>query len=138
MKNVASNKEHNKFADGQALLYGSGQSSKVTALNRKLNRVGMEKTMDGKKFKMSEHGCRLGSMVDNEGESTGRALMAAPLLQKGDPTLKFQFGDVSNLGVVDGVSILQLHEAGFTYPGQSTPTLAGVNLSVPAKCRIAL
>jgi len=138
MKNKASNIEHNRYADGQGCLYGSTQSSKVTTLHRKLDRVGMEKTTDGKKFKMSEHGCRLGSTVDNEGESTGRALMAAPLLQKSDPTLKFHFGDVGHLGVVDGVPILQLQEAGFSYPGQRTPTLAGVNLSVAAGGRIAL
>lgn len=138
MKNRASNKEHTRYAPYQECFSGSAQSSKITALQGKLERVGLEKTADGKRYKKSEHGFRLGSVVDNEGESSGRALAAAPLFKRSDPTVKFHFGDVSYLGVAEDMPILQLQAAGFCYPGRSTPALAAVDLSVSAKSRIAL
>lgn len=137
-KNKASNIEHNKCAPYQGGFAGSQQSSKVSALHRKLDKVGMEKTLDGKRFKASEHGFRLGSVDDNEGERVGRALAAAPLFQKADPAMRFIFGNAGSLGIADDMPILQVQDVDFSFPGKTLPILANVSLSVSSKCRIAV
>eukprot|EP00929_Paragymnodinium_shiwhaense_P025386 TRINITY_DN15364_c0_g1_i2.p1 TRINITY_DN15364_c0_g1~~TRINITY_DN15364_c0_g1_i2.p1 ORF type:complete len:534 (+),score=106.38 TRINITY_DN15364_c0_g1_i2:112-1713(+) len=138
-KNKAANNDKHRYCPFQQGLIGSQQSSKVGALNRKLEKVGMEKTLDGKRFKASKHGCRLGSVEDNEGEGTGRSFAAAPLLQKTDETVKFGFHHVpDSLGVVNGMPILQLQDVDFCYPGQSSLTLSKVDLSVSSRSRMAV
>merc|ERR1712232_689396 len=102
-----------------------------------MDSVGMEKTLDGKRYKRSEHGFRLGSVLDNEGESPGRALSAAPLFQKTDPLLKFGFAEAGYLGIMDGMPVLQLKEVSFAYPNCGAPVLSKVSLSVSASSRLA-
>ena len=58
--------EHNNFrTNPKSAIYAKNQkdTGKVRQLEKKLQRVGMEKTLDGKKFKLSEHGERLGSLA---------------------------------------------------------------------------
>lgn len=138
MKNKANNIAHRRYGDAQALFYGSEQSSKVTALHRKLDRVGMEKALDGRRFKASQHGCRLGSVEDNEGDCTGRGFAAAPLFQKADPSIRFTFHEADALGVVGDMPILQMQDVVFQYPGNRKQTLGGINLSISAKARVAI
>merc|ERR1719265_1352505 len=86
--------EHNNFRTNPKIaiaVKNQKDTGKVRQLEKKLQRVGMEKTLDGKKFKLSEHGNRLGSLAANEGESKGRALAAAPLFHRSDPSLQFNF-----------------------------------------------
>lgn len=138
MKNKESNIEHRKYADGQGCLYGAGQSSKVKALNRKLERVGMEKTLDGRRFKASEHGFRLGSIDDNEGESKSRALAAAPVFQKTDPFVRFCFAAPGDAGVSADMPIVQFRNVRFAYPGEHEPVLDNVEVSISARSRVVI
>ena len=131
-KNKAKNKANNK----KAVLHDTeskGTSSLVSAQQQKLERLGMEKTEDGKRFKSSEHGHRLGSLADHEG-----GLTAAPLLQRQDPSLSFGFATDDGLRIAKGASLLQLKAASFTYPKCSEPTLCAVDLSISAGDRVAV
>ena len=131
-KNKAKNRANNK----KAVLHDTeskGTSSLVSSQQQKLERLGMEKTEDGKRFKSSEHGHRVGSVADHEG-----GLKAAPLLQREDPSLKFGFASDDGLRIAQGASVLQLRAASFTYPGCSEPTLRAVELSISLGDRVAV
>jgi ABC-type Mn2+/Zn2+ transport system ATPase subunit len=117
---------------------GGKASSKVCTLQKKLERVGMEKTIDGRKFKLSDHGERMGSIAANQGESNGRVLAAAPLFHKQDPSLRFAFAEGGNLGLHDDMPILQVQGVTFRYPGRDAPTLTDVDLSISRRSRIAI
>merc|ERR1711959_395385 len=101
-------------------------------------KVGMEKTLDGKRYKLSEHGERLGSLAANEGESKGRTLAAAPLFQRSDPSLQFNFAEGGHLGVHPDMPILQVKDASYAYPGCESSTLMNVDLCISANGRIAV
>jgi ATPase subunit of ABC transporter with duplicated ATPase domains len=133
--------EHNNFrTNPKSAIYAKNQkdTGQMRKLETKLHRVGMEKTLDGKKFKLSEHGERLGSFAANEGESTGRALAAAPLFQRSDPSLQFNFAEGGHLGLHASMPILQVKDASYAYPGDKSPTLIDVDLCIPADGRIAV
>merc|ERR1711966_442406 len=80
----------------------------------------------------------MGSLAANEGESNGRALAAAPLFQRQDPSLKFTFAEGANLGLGDGMPLLQVKNVSFRYPKSETSTLINVDLSISAQSRIAV
>ena len=131
-KNKAKNKAKNKYA----VLHDTeskGTSSLVSCQQQKLERLGMEKTEDGKKFKSSEHGNRAGSMADNEG-----GLTAAPLLQAQDPSLRFGFATADGLRVAKGTSLLQVKEVTYSYPESKEVVLKEVDLSIATGDRIAI
>lgn len=133
--------EHNNFrTNPKSLVHAKNQkdTGKVCQLEKKLQRVGMEKTLDGKKFKLSEHGDRLGSLAANEGESKGRALAAAPLFQRNDPSLQFKFAEGGHLGLHEHMPILQVKAASYAYPYCKRPTLINVDLCIAADARIAV
>jgi ATPase subunit of ABC transporter with duplicated ATPase domains len=133
--------EHNNFRSNPKALKnikGSKACAKVCNLQKKLDRVGMEKTIDGKKFKLSEHGDRTGSIAANEGENNGRALSAAPLFHRDDPSCNFSFAQGGNLGLADDMPLLQVKNVAFRYPESAAPTLVDVDLSIPMQGRIAV
>jgi len=132
--------EHNNFRSNpkSATNEKNKDTCKIRQLEKKLQRVGMEKTLDGKKFKLSEHGERLGSFAANEGESKGRALAAAPLFQRNDPSSQFNFAEGGHLGLHEHMPILQVKAASYAYPHSTRPTLVNVDLCIAADARIAV
>lgn len=136
-KNKAKNKSKNKYAilhDAES----KGTSSLVSCQQQKLERLGMEKTEDGKRFKSSEHGNRAGSMADNEGGWVDGKMTAAPLLHVQDPSLRFGFVTGHGARVANGTSLLQVKAATFKYPNSQESSLNEVDLSVSAGDRIAI
>lgn len=61
-------------------------------------------------------------------------MTAAPLLQRGDPTLQFHFPDGGRLGVSEAATVLELKNVSYTYPGSTEPVLQGLDLALTARC----
>uniref|UniRef100_A0A7S3TIF7 ABC transporter domain-containing protein n=1 Tax=Emiliania huxleyi TaxID=2903 RepID=A0A7S3TIF7_EMIHU len=119
------------------------KSDLVASREKKLGRMGLEKTADGKKFNAQKHGIRAGAANHNDGESKGsgtmRKMVGTSLLPKSAPELKWGFGDSAPLGLSDDAPLLELRSVGFAYPGGGQPTLfSGVELSLGSRCRVAL
>jgi len=100
-KNRAKNKENNKYAAGQGVFEGCQRCSEIAARQQKLERHGMERTVDGKKFKGCEHGNRTGSVAENEGGWVNGKMTAAPLLQRNDAALRFGFAAGNDLRLAE-------------------------------------
>ena len=83
------------------------KSSQAASRIKKLNRTGLEKTADGKKFNAQKHGIRLGANNENDGGWKNGKLSAAPLVAKEDPSIKFRFPEAS-LGKSDSHDVLTL------------------------------
>ena len=83
------------------------KSSQAASRIKKLNRTGLEKTADGKKFNAQKHGIRLGANNENDGGYKNGKLSAAPLIAKEDPAVKFRFPEAS-LGKSDSHDVLTL------------------------------
>ena len=83
------------------------KSSQAASRIKKLNRTGLEKTADGKKFNAQKHGIRLGANNENDGGYKNGKLSAAPLIAKEDPSVKFKFPEAS-LGKSDSHDVLTL------------------------------
>ena len=131
-KNKAKNRANNK----KAVLHDTeskGTSSLVSTQQQKLERLGMEKTEDGKRFKSSEHGHRAGSMADDDGKMT-----AAPLLQRQDPSLRFGFATGDGLRISKGTPLLQVKSVTYQYPNSTEPALKDVDLSISVGDRVAI
>ena len=130
-KNKAKNKAKNKYA----ILHDTeskGTSSLVSTQQQKLERLGMEKTEDGKRFKSSEHGHRAGSAADDDGK-----MSAAPFLQRHDPSLRFGFATGDGLRISKGTPLLQVKAVTYEYPGADV-ALKNVDLSISAGDRVAI
>ena len=131
-KNKAKNKAKNKYA----ILHDTeskGTSSLVSTQQQKLERLGMEKTEDGKRFKSSEHGHRPGSLADDDGK-----MAAAPLLQRQDPSLRFGFATGDGLRISKGTPLLQVKAVTYQYPNSADFALRDVDLSISAGDRVAI
>lgn len=131
-KNKAKNKAKNKYA----ILHDTeskGTSSLVSTQQQKLERLGMEKTEDGKRFKSSEHGHRTGSLADDDGK-----MAAAPLLQRQDPSLRFGFATGDGLRISKGTPLLQVKAVTYQYPNSAESALRDVDLSISAGDRVAI
>ncbi len=130
-KNKAKNKAKNKYA----ILHDTeskGTSSLVSTQQQKLERLGMEKTEDGKRFKSSEHGHRSGSAADDDGK-----MSAAPFLQRHDPSLRFGFATGDGLRISKGTPLLQVKAVTYEYPAADV-ALKNVDLSISAGDRVAI
>lgn len=131
-KNKAKNKAKNKYA----ILHDTeskGTSSLVSTQQQKLERLGMEKTEDGKRFKSSEHGHRTGSLADDDGK-----MAAAPLLQRQDPSLRFGFATGDGLRISKGTPLLQVKAVTYQYPNSADSALRDVDLSISGGDRVAI
>jgi len=137
-KNRARNKEKDKYAQFQGGFEGSQRSSAIASKQQKLERIGMEKTADGKKFKLCEHGNRAGSVAENEGGWVNGKMSAAPIVQRRNLALRFCFPACGELGLAEGAAVLQLKAVSMTYSGSTESVLVDVDLSLYPGRRIAL
>ena len=90
------------------------KSSQAASRIKKLNRTGLEKTADGKKFNAQKHGIRLGANNENDGGWKNGKLSAAPLIAKEDPAVRFRFPEAS-LGKPDSHDVLTLEGMQFEF-----------------------
>lgn len=135
------NKENNRFGplQGGGRANGAKKCSQVAQRKKKHDRMGLEKTADGKKFNAQKHGgTRIGSANANDGDWVDGKMTAAPLMQRGDPALKFGFLDPGPLGVAEDMPLLELCNVNFCYPGSDEAVLESVDFSVSSRSRIAV
>ena len=93
---------------------------------KKLNRIGLEKTEDGKKWNCQTHGYRPGSINANGGGWKGRGRSAASVAEPPEPAVSFKFPAPLPLAVDDRTPILQARGVCFSYatPSSSPSPLA--------------
>merc|ERR1712025_418845 len=94
VENQTGNKDSNKYGPFQ----GGGRSNggkackQVTQRIKKLERIGLERTLDGKRYHAHrQEGPRVGAACNNDGGWSEGKMTAAPILQRLDPTHKFEF-----------------------------------------------
>merc|ERR1712151_1311915 len=105
--------------------------------------MGLEKTADGHKHSAMRHGLRVGAANENDGEGARKAgtqqnMVAAPIIKKGDPDVKFNFPCAAPLGVIEGQPVLEFRNVGFRYPGSTQDTLEHLELSLSAHSRLCI
>ncbi|KAI9151058.1 hypothetical protein H9P43_009673 [Blastocladiella emersonii ATCC 22665] len=96
---------------------------------KRIDRLGMEKTLDGKKFKVSN---RAGYFFD---------VRPAVQLEVPDPRVVFKFPTPAarrSTGGPGGAMLMQLDNVSVKFRGAAAPALAGVTLSLAPRSRIAL
>jgi len=138
---VSGHKENNKFAPMQGGTRSSGArlGGQIAQRIKKLERMGLERTADGKKYKLQEQeGPRIGAACNNDGGWVDGKMTAAPLQRRGDPALKFGFYQADPLRLPAGVPILQLSDVSFSYIEGEGAVLKGVDLCVLEHSRIAV
>lgn len=128
----------------------SKQSSAVSQKLKKLSRLGLERTAEGKRYGAKSQewagfaykSSRIGA--DDKAESSEEDEVAAALAaSRGDLDLNFCFLEPEPLGVGEDVPILELSEVSFCYDdghdgAASHPVLERVNCSVSCRSRIAI
>jgi ATPase subunit of ABC transporter with duplicated ATPase domains len=106
---------------------------------KKLGRMGLEKTDDGKKFNSQRHGIRVGADNNNDGgwDKHGK-MTAAPVFVRDDPSLVFEFQACEPLvGVSEDLPVIDFRSVSFGYEG-TVPVFTDVNLVVRKGCRIGI
>jgi ATPase subunit of ABC transporter with duplicated ATPase domains len=108
----------------------------------RLQFVGLEKTVDGKKFVSQEHGRRMGSIADNAGGWKGRKMTAGRVDTDVDEPVQFKFeGSVGGTAAGGGecaAAVVTCVGAGYTYPGSASSALQDVEVSVDSDCRLGI
>jgi len=143
--NRGTHKENNKYATGKNASRASNksssglQSSQVAQRMKKLERMGLEKTADGKKYNAQrEGGPRIGSANNNDGGWVNGKMTAAPILLRGSEEFQFVFAEAEPLNLPEGVSALRLSDVNFSYFETSPPILQDIDLAIDEQCRIAV
>ncbi|KJE93482.1 ATP-binding cassette sub-family F member 3 [Capsaspora owczarzaki ATCC 30864] len=120
----------------------------VASRKKKLNRMGFEKTADGRKFNSQLHGIREGAINANTGGWKGGKRSAASTVLYDEPSIRFQFEAATAIGAPD-TALIQLQNVGFgfataeassTAAAATTPKLlfSKVTLEIFASTRLAL
>jgi len=112
----------------------------VAQRKKKLGRIGLEKTADGRRYKAQEvEGPRLGSANNNDGGWVDGKMTAALLSRGEEPLSPFEFLAAEPLELQPDASMLELRGAAFGVPGDHhRPLLEGLQLSVSARSRVAV
>jgi ATPase subunit of ABC transporter with duplicated ATPase domains len=126
------NKQHTKCAPMQQ----SKTNGQIAQRIKKLGRMGLEKTVDGKRYKaQNTGGPRIGAMNNNDGGWVDGKMTAAPLLQRGDPALRFAFEATDPLELGEDEYLFELHGLSYAPPGGQA-VLHNVDLRIAENCRI--
>mmetsp|Transcript_44776 Transcript_44776/g.62741 ORF Transcript_44776/g.62741 Transcript_44776/m.62741 type:complete len:652 (+) Transcript_44776:124-2079(+) len=91
-------------------------SGMAASRKKKYLRVGLEKTVDGKKWNCQTHGCRLGSINANGGGWKGRNRTAASVAEQPDPPVTFHFFSPPVASGMDArTPVIQFRKVSFSY-----------------------
>eukprot|EP00301_Raphidiophrys_heterophryoidea_P003311 c11500_g1_i1.p1 GENE.c11500_g1_i1~~c11500_g1_i1.p1 ORF type:complete len:811 (+),score=231.90 c11500_g1_i1:117-2549(+) len=118
------------------------KSTQKVSKEKKLERMGFDKTADGKKWKISTMGYRQGSL-DAEflhARGSGKSVDNSKFLEYsgGEQPFRAKFGDPGPLGTSDAVPVMQLREVSFSFPGSRTNILDNITLSVRMGDKVAI
>lgn len=137
----ATNRDNSKYGPWHLAgrTAGGQKSSQVSSRLKKLNRMGLEKTLDGKKYKaQAEEGPRIGAANNNDGGWVDGKMTAMSLLNSEESSIKFMFPAIVPLGLPEGMSVIELRCVGHAYNGSGLPVLENIDLPIPEGCRIAV
>lgn len=131
------NRSTNKDSSKYAVKTCAKSNNQVAQRLKKLGRMGLEKTADGKKYKaQDQEGPRIGAANNNDGGWVDGRMTAAPLLHRADPALRFGFQVSEPLELGEDEHLLELHSVGYTYNQSEQAVLARIDLSISENCRI--
>ena len=120
-------------------LKGDEKKSKQVAQRRhRMQYMGLDKTLDGKKFSMQRHSRRLGSAVDNAGGWVDGKMTAAAVNTDREESVQFDFATLAGCDGSVAQPIVALDDVAFRYPGASADTLRGVSLALDTTSRIGI
>merc|ERR1719316_94046 len=141
VENQSGNKDSSKYGPFQ----GGGRSNggrackQVTQRIKKLERIGLERTVDGKRYHAHrQEGPRVGAACNNDGGWVNGKMTAAPIIQRSDPTLKFEFRAATALGLPKDTPMLEVCDVSFSYGADQTTVVQGIDMSVAEHCRVAV
>lgn len=118
---------------------GSAKGAQVAARLKKLDRMGLEKTQDGRRYRAQvEEGPRIGAANNNDGGWVDGKMTAASLLNPEESPVQFEFSACVPMGLPEGVSIAELRGAGHRYADSDSPVLNNIDLPISEGCRIAV
>jgi len=117
-----------------------GDENKLKQASQRRHRIqyiGLEKTLDGKKFNMQQHSRRVGAIVDNAGGWKGRKMTAGRVNTDVEEGVRFNFTGPPK-ATASAPALVTCVGAEYTYPGAAGPALHDVTLSVDADCRLGI
>lgn len=139
MKTTAASSSRKGTAGSKAKEADAKRLRQAASRSKKLGRMGLEKTEDGKKFNAQRHGVRVGADNNNDGGWVAGKMTAAPIVAREDPTLTFEFPDAAPLGTSPDLPVVDVRGASFAYPGgDGSPALERVNLVIRARTRLGV
>jgi len=140
-ENRSANKDSTKFGPWQ----GGGRSNggkackQVAQRIKKLERIGLERTLDGKRYKAQEQeGPRIGAACNNDGGWVDGKMTAAPIIQRDDPSFQLRFEAAHPIGLPKDIPMLELCGVSFSYSASKEVVVQDVDFSVVEHCRIAV
>lgn len=140
-ENQSGNKDNNRYGpfQGGGRSNGGKASKQVTQRIKKLERIGLERTLDGRRYHAHEQeGPRIGAACNNDGGWVDGKMTAVPIVQRADPTFQLEFQAATPLGLRKDIPILELRDVGFSYSESGEVAVQDVDLSVGERCRIAV
>jgi ATPase subunit of ABC transporter with duplicated ATPase domains len=105
---------------------------------KKYERVGLEKTEDGKKWNCQKHGFRPGSINANAGGWKGRKRTAASVAEAPDPAIVFHLLAPPPLLIDSRVPLMQLKKVCFSYGPKAPTVIDSVDFSLYPGDRVSL
>mmetsp|Transcript_24420 Transcript_24420/g.38036 ORF Transcript_24420/g.38036 Transcript_24420/m.38036 type:complete len:642 (-) Transcript_24420:147-2072(-) len=97
---------------------------------KKYERVGLEKTEDGKKWNCQSHGYRPGSINANAGGWKGRKRTAGVVSEAPDPAIVFHLPAPPPLSIDSRVSLMQLKNVSFSYQRNGPNVIDNIDFSL--------
>eukprot|EP01103_Thecamoeba_quadrilineata_P013916 TRINITY_DN39_c0_g3_i2.p1 TRINITY_DN39_c0_g3~~TRINITY_DN39_c0_g3_i2.p1 ORF type:complete len:588 (+),score=132.46 TRINITY_DN39_c0_g3_i2:669-2432(+) len=139
--NLDSKREHmessiKKMEHAAAQNSSDKRLGQVASRKKKLDRVGLEKTLDGKKWNCQTHGIRLGSNNMNAGGWKDGKMQAGSIIEAEDGPIKWKFPVAPSLPTDE--PIIRLHSACLRYKGESRTILKNIVGKIEPSSRIAL
>jgi ATPase subunit of ABC transporter with duplicated ATPase domains len=138
-ENLSGNKVSSKYGPLQGGGKGKTVGKQINQRMKKLQRIGLEQTLDGKRYHAHEQGApRIGAACNNDGGWVDGKMTAAPIVRRADPSFQFEFQAAAPLSLPEAISILELRDVSFSYSGNDETIVQNVDFSVAACCRTAL
>ena len=114
-------------------------SGVAASRRKKYDRVGLEKTEEGKKWNCQEHGFRPGSINANGGGWKGRKRTAGLVCEAPDPAIVFHLPPPPPLSIDSRVSLMQLKNVSYLYNPRKGPNVVdSVDFSLYPGNRVSL
>lgn len=140
-ENKSGNKDSSKYGPFQ----GGGRSNggkackQVAQRVKKLERIGLEQTLDGKRYHAhDQEGPRVGAACNNDGGWVDGKMSAAPIVRRTDPTVQFEFQAALPLGLPKDIPMLELRDVGYFYSGAAAAAVQNIDFPIVEHCRIAV